>query len=73
MTLLYMFLPVVARLVCVGDEETLGVLLGDEDEGEVGTVGVEDDDVATVIENDDGLASVVLFIRGGSVELLDAV
>lgn len=49
------------------------MLLGDEDDREAGTVGVEDDDAVVVVEDDDGLAPVVMFSRDSIVELLGAV
>ena len=71
--LLYFFLPVAARLACVGDEEVVDVLLVDDDNREVETAGVEDDDVVTVVDNDDGMVLVESLIEDGSVDLIDAI
>ncbi len=61
MMLLYMFLPVAARLACVGDGEAVEVLLGDEDVRDAGTVGVEDEEEVRVVESDEGLALGLMF------------
>ena len=71
--LLYLFLPVAAQLVCVGDEEVVDVLLVDDDNREVETAGVEDVDVVTVVDNDDGMVLVESLIEDGSVDLIDAI
>lgn len=72
MMLLYLFLPVTARLASVGDEEVVEVLLGEEDEGETGAVGVNKNDVVGVVVDDDSVAPVVVLIPDVMVELLDA-
>lgn len=68
MTLLCFFLPVAARLACVGDGDVV-----DEDEREVGTVGKEDDEVTRAVDNDDGTALVGSMTEDGGVDLFDAI
>lgn len=62
-----------AWLVCVEDEEVVGVLLVDSDESEVGTAGMEDDDVVTVVDNDDCTALAGSLTEDGSVDLFNAI
>ena len=57
-----MFLPVAARLACVGDGEAVELLLlGDEDVRDAGTVGVEDEEEVREVEVDEGLALGLVF------------
>lgn len=49
------------------------VLSVDDDDREVGTIGVEDGDVVRVVDIDEGTALVGRLIEDGSVDLFDAV
>ena len=62
-------------MACVGagDEAVVDVLSVDDDDREVGTIGVEDGDVVRVVDIDEGTAPVGRLIEDGSVDLFDAV